>query len=181
MSTNDTNTILEIGKGNGFLSDYLKKLSYSVTTCDFDKNLQPDVVADIRNLPFPENSFEAVTAFEVLEHIPFEDFPKALAEIAKVSKKYAIISLPYRSTGWEFVFKFPGIRTLFKKSFLSFFLRLPLRFGGIKISGQHYWEIDAFNWPLRKIRKELKNRFKIIREIRPVLDHFHYFFILEKR
>ena len=177
----DTNTILEIGKGNGFFSDYLKKLGYNVTTCDFDKDLQPDIVADIRNLPFKENSFDAVTAFEVLEHIPFEDVPQALAGIARSSKKYAIISLPYRSTGWEFVFKFPGIRTLFKKSFLSFFLRLPLRFGGIKVSGQHYWEIDRWNYRISKVRSEIEKQFKILKEVRPVLNHYHYFFFLEKK
>src|SRR3989344_2914905 len=173
-------TVLEVGKGNGTLSDYLKKLGYSVTTCDFDANLNPDVVADVRKLPLTDNSYEAVTAFEILEHLPFEDFPKALAELKRVSSKHVIISLPYKSTGFEFVLKFPGVRTLFKKLFLSCFIRVPLKFGGIKVSGQHYWEIDLWNYRLSKVRTEIKKHFKILKEIRPVMNHYHYFFVLEK-
>jgi len=129
----DTNKILEIGKGSGFFSDYIKKLGYNITTCDFDKNLAPDVVADVRSLPFKDNSFDIVTAFEILEHIPFEDFPKALAELRRVASRRVIISVPYKSTFFEFVFRFPGIRTLFKKPFLGFILRWPMKFGGLKL------------------------------------------------
>lgn len=180
MDTNNTNKILEIGKGNGFFSDYLKKNSYQVTTCDFDKNLSPDIVADVRSLPIPDNSFDLVTAFEILEHIPFEDLPKALGELRRISKKYAIISLPYRSSVFEFIFKFPGIRTIFKKPFLDFAVRIPLKFGGIEVSKQHYWEIDGWKWSLGKVRKKIKEHFKIVKEVRPPLNHYHQFFVLEK-
>jgi SAM-dependent methyltransferase len=175
----NTNKILEIGKGNGFFSDYMKKLGVKVTTCDFDNNLQPDIVADIRSLPVSDNSFDLVTAFEILEHIPFEDVPKALSELNRVSKKRVILSLPYRSTGIEWIFKFPGIRTILKIPFLSLFLRIPLKFGGIKVSGQHYWEIDAWRTPLASVRKLLKKQFKILTELSPPLDKYHYFFVLE--
>ena len=180
--TGDLNpkSVLEIGKGSGFFSDYMKKLGYSVTTCDFDKDLNPDVVADVRKIPLADNSFDAVTAFEVLEHLPFEDFPKALAELKRVTSKYAIISLPYKSTGFELALKFPGVRTLFKRLFLDIFFRIPLKFGGIKVSGQHYWEIDARHYRLSRVRAEIAKHFKIAKEVRPTLNHYHYFFVLEK-
>ena len=174
-------TILEIGKGNGTVSDYLKKLDYKVTTCDFDENLKPDYVVDVRKLPFPDNSFDAILAYEVLEHLPFEDFEKALGELGRVSKKIVLISLPYRSTGFEWIFKFPLIKTLFKKDFFDLFLRIPLKFGGIEVSGQHYWEIDGGQYPIRKIRKFLKKNFLILKELRRPLNHYHYFFTLEKK
>ncbi len=180
LTDTDAKTVLEIGKGNGTFSDYLKKFGYQVTTCDFDKDLNPDVVADVRKMPLADNSFDAVTAFEILEHLPFEDFPKALAELKRVSKKHVVISLPYRSTGFEFVFKFPGVRTLFRKLFLNFFIRIPLKFGGIKVSGQHYWEIDLWNFRLSKVRAEIAKHFRIVKEVRPVMNHYHYFFVLEK-
>ncbi len=174
-------TILEVGKGNGIVSEYLKKLGYQVTTCDFDENLKPDYVEDIRKLSFSENSFDAVLAYEVLEHLPFQDFEKALEELKRVSKKNILISLPYRSTGFEWVFKFPFIRTLCEKDFFDFFLRIPLKFGGIKISKQHYWELDRWQYSLRKVRKILINHFRILRELRPPLNQYHYFFVLEKQ
>ncbi len=177
----DPKRILEIGKGNGFFSDYMKKLGYSVTTCDFDANLKPDVVADVRQLPFKDGEFDLVTAFEILEHIPFEDLPKALTALSRVTSRHAVISLPYKSTGIEATFRFPGVRTLFRKLFLNLFIRIPLKFGGIKVSGQHYWEIDAWNYRLPKVRAEIAKHFNILKEVRPTMNHYHYFFVLEKK
>ncbi|MDO8467166.1 MAG: class I SAM-dependent methyltransferase [bacterium] len=172
--------VLEIGKGNGFYSDYMKKLGYQVSTCDFDKDLSPDVVADIRKLPFPDNSFDLVTAFEVLEHLPFEDVEVALAELKRVSSGKVLISVPYKSTYFEMVLKFPFVRTILRRMFLDIHFRIPLVFGGIKVSGQHYWEVDLFKTPLRKVRKVIRKFFAIEKEVSPVLDHYHRFFVLKK-
>ena len=172
--------ILEVGVGSGLVSDHLKKMGLDITTCDFDEALKPDVVADIRRLPFEDNGFEVVTAFEVLEHILFEDVPKALGELKRVSSRTVIISLPYRSTSIELVVKFPFIRTLLKRNFLSIFVRFPWFFKGFSSSGQHYWEIDGYNYRLGKVMKILKNNFKSVKKIRPVLDGCRLFFVLEK-
>jgi 2-polyprenyl-3-methyl-5-hydroxy-6-metoxy-1,4-benzoquinol methylase len=87
--------VLEIGVGNKLVSNQLKSMGLKVTTCDFDPKLKPDFIGDIRNLPFKKNEFDLVVAFEVLEHLPFSDFDKALFEMQRVSKKNCIISLPY--------------------------------------------------------------------------------------
>jgi ubiquinone/menaquinone biosynthesis C-methylase UbiE len=173
--------ILEIGKGNGFVSDYLKKSGFDILTFDFDKNLNPDIVGDVREINLQENSFDIVTAFEVLEHIPFKDVESVLEKINKITKKYAIISLPYRSTGFEFALKFPGIRSVLNREFISFFIRIPLWFKGIESSGQHYWEIDATNHPLGGIKRLFKRHFRLIKVIRPVLDNYRIFLVLEKK
>src|SRR3990167_9093807 len=86
----DPQTVLEIGIGNRTVSDYLKKAGVKVTTCDFDKSLKPDVLADILNLPFKKNSFDVVLCAEVLEHLPFKKFHRALEEIRRVCKKSAV-------------------------------------------------------------------------------------------
>lgn len=174
-------TILEVGKGNGTVSDYLKKLGFTVTTVDIDPDLKPDYVADIRKLPFPDANFNLVMACEVLEHLPFDDFEPALKALHRVSSSFVLISLPYRSTGFELALKFPGIRTLFRTNFLDLFLRLPLKFGGFRVSGQHHWEIDGFKYRLGRIKKIIKRHFAIIRTARPVLNYYHYFFLLEKK
>ena len=67
-------TILEIGIGNGFVSDYLKKRSYYIKTIDIDERLNPDYIGNVLNLPFDDNSFQVVSCCEVLEHIPYENF-----------------------------------------------------------------------------------------------------------
>ncbi len=81
---------LEIGIGDGFVSNYLgKKKKIKVVTFDNDKKLNPDFVGDINFLSkyFPKNSFDTILCAEVLEHLPFSSFKKCLKEMNKISKK----------------------------------------------------------------------------------------------
>lgn len=96
----DAATVLDIGCGNGMLCNRLKELSgkfvigadRSPTALKYvnAEKLQ----ADIANLPFKAQSFDLVAALEVLEHLPFTTFAKALDEIARVSRKYIRILVP---------------------------------------------------------------------------------------
>src|SRR3989344_3771112 len=49
--------ILEIGTGGGVVSNQLKKMGFLVTTVDFDQSLKPDIVGDVRKLPFKNDNF----------------------------------------------------------------------------------------------------------------------------
>lgn len=172
-------SILEIGIGGEVVSNYLKSIGKKVTTCDFDKQTGADIISDIRDIKTEDNTFDLVMACQILEHIPYEDFAKGLSEIKRVSKKYAIISLPYRLTYFEMIIKFPFIRTLFKKDFFDFSIRKSIRFPGFQKSGQHYWEVDQRKYKLKEVRRKIKKEFKIIKEFSPILNKYHYFFILE--
>lgn len=173
-------SVLEIGVGNKMVSNYLKHNGFNIETCDFDKELNPDYVGDVRDLPFADGSYDTLLACEVLEHMPWEDFEKILIELHRVSSKYVIISLPHASYSFEFVFRFPFIRTLFKKNFIDFLISLPSRMKDIKFSGEHYWEMGRRSYPTKRIRREFKKYFIIKEEIRPILNSYHHFFILEK-
>jgi hypothetical protein len=85
--------LLEIGIGNGSLTDALRRRRLNVVTADFDQALRPDVVADVRALPFEDDSFAGVLAFEVLEHLPWDDLPKALSELRRVAP-WSVVSVP---------------------------------------------------------------------------------------
>jgi len=52
------------------------------------------VIADIRNLPFPDNYTDTVMVCDVLEHIPWEDIPKALKQARRVAKQKVLITVP---------------------------------------------------------------------------------------
>ena len=172
--------ILEIGIGNKTVSNYFKQHGMEVTTCDFDKNLEPDYIADIRELPFEDNSFDVVLASEILEHLPWESVDSALAELRRVSKKYVIISIPHATCFFEFVIKFSLIKKILKKNFLRFIVGMPLFFSKINfLNGEHYWEIGRKNYSVKKVKNALKKHFRIIKEFRPVLT-FNKFFVLEK-
>ena len=171
-------TILEVGIGNKTVCNYLKQFGFDITTCDFDLNLDPDVVADIRNLSFEDNKFDVVLACEILEHIPFKDVPIALSELKRVSKKILIISIPYSSFFTEIFF---NINVPFFYKQLHFALSVPSFIHKFKKTNEHYWGMGRKNYPKKKIRKLLKRYFEIKKEFQPILIPYHYFFILEKK
>lgn len=98
-------SVLEVGVGTKFLYSNLKRLGYAVTSVDFDKRLKPDYVGDVTDLPFKDNSYDVVCAFEVLEHLPFEEFQKALQELKRVSKKTVLFSVPYAAFKFHLGFR----------------------------------------------------------------------------
>jgi ubiquinone/menaquinone biosynthesis C-methylase UbiE len=171
-------TVLLVGVGDDVTTSLLKRAGYTVKTLDIDPMLEPDIVADVKSIPLPENSFDVVCAFQVLEHVPYEDFKSALVEIKRVSKQNVIISVPHRRTGIEIVIKFPFMRSLFGREYIRLALLVPVRFGGFESSGQHYWEIDWFTTKLSTVRRDIRKHFIIEREITPVLDPYRRFFVL---
>ncbi|MEB3233456.1 MAG: class I SAM-dependent methyltransferase [Leptolyngbyaceae bacterium] len=102
--------ILEVGGGQGGLTALLYPQS-QIVNLDFDPqfanaacNQQPNVTfvcGDATQLPFEDASFDAVTMFDVLEHIPHDQ--GAIAEAFRVLKPGGVllISTPDRAT-WRF-------------------------------------------------------------------------------
>ncbi len=167
-------SVLEIGKGNGFLYDYLKKSGIDIVSLDINPERKPDVVGSVLDIPFKGSSFELVVCFQVLEHLPYENFRKALSEIKRISQKYAVISLPH--WGWTFyaIFKAPLIKRI----------KIFFKISGLvkhKFDGEHYWEIGKHNYSLRKVKKEIRQvGFKILKDYINPESPFHHFFVLER-
>jgi len=176
----NVDSILEVGIGSKMVSNYLLSKGFKVITCDFNEKLKPDYVGDIRKLPFKNNSFECISACEILEHIPFEDFRKALFELHRVTNKYVIISLPYSSTYFECLIRFPFIESLINTHFLRIFLRIPF-ISNKFLSKEHYWELGRKGHSIKKIKSILNKNFKIIKTGMFAVDTYHYFFVLKKR
>lgn len=173
-------SILEIGIGNKTVSNYLKEAGYALTTCDFDKELNPDVVADVRKLPFGDNAFDTVVACEILEHLPFTDFEPVLRELRRVAKRNIVLSFPYSSAYLESVLRISI--PFFRKQF-HFVLKFPYFFIKVKFNEknkEHHWEMGTKNCSKATIRKIIKKHFTIIQEFHPFLNSYHYFFILKK-
>jgi ubiquinone/menaquinone biosynthesis C-methylase UbiE len=172
---NKKDKILEIGVGSKFLYSNLKRLNYNITSVDFDKNLNPDIIADIKHLPMEDNSYEVVCAFEVLEHLPFDDFKKSLMEMKRVSKKYILFSVPYNAFKFHIALKIIPFTEIKEIEF-----HIPYLFLNHKFDGQHYWEAGKKNYSLKRIKKEIKKTGLNIVEISPIKKAQHVCFILEK-
>jgi ubiquinone/menaquinone biosynthesis C-methylase UbiE len=168
-------SVLEIGVGDRSFGAYLKNNTpIEYKSLDFAAELKPDIVADVNAIPLPNKSFEAVCAFEVLEHLPFERFEPVVTELARVSSKYVVISLPHFG---------PTLRAAFKIPFLPelhLFLKIPLPLTH-KFNGEHYWELGKRGYPVSKIRKILEKQFVIKNDFIPFENHYHHFFTLEKK
>ncbi len=174
--------ILEIGCGNKLVSNYIRQSGLNITTCDFNKHLEPDYTADIRNLPFSDSSFDLITAYEVLEHIPWEDTERAMTELKRVTKKYVIISLPYPSFfKLEIVVNNTTISKVVKRKMTSILLRIPPFFKKHKFNGYHYWEVGKKGYSVKTVCNMLSKHFYIKMKLRPTLNPYHIFFVLEKR
>lgn len=168
--------VLEIGVGNKTVSDYLKKIGIDVTTCDFDKNLNSDIIADVRNLPFKEKSFDVVLCAEVLEHIPYQNFSKALKEIYRVTSNSAIITLPHFSLTYFYL----GLKLIpyIPKKEVSLLVDYPVKH---IFEGEHYWEVGKKGFALQNVASTiLESGFIIKRTFYPKEDPRHQFFVLSK-
>ena len=148
---------LEIGIGNGKVAKRVRKTGILVTTLDFDKKLKPDIVAETTNLPLEKNSFDLVSCFEVLEHLPYKEFETSLGEIHRVARKYTLLSLPDVSRQYSLVV--PAFKNLIKK-----FIGLSEKTETHIFDGQHYWEIGKTEYPLEKILKDIKKNDFLIKK-----------------
>lgn len=167
--------ILEIGVGDGVFRDYVKNnTAIAYQSVDIAEDLHPDVVGSVTTLPFADNAYDVVCAFEVLEHIPLAEFEKALTEISRVARSYTVISLPHFGPPVQFLLKIPFFRVV------RFSLKIPFP-RRHSFNGQHYWEIGKRGCSIKTIRASLEKYFEIIREFVPFENQYHHFFVLRKK
>lgn len=168
--------VLEMGIGNGFVARYLKEKGLDVITLDVVQELKPDATGSVLSIPFASESFDIATCFEVLEHLPYSDFKKALEEIRRVSKKHVILSLPDHTSVYRFDIELPRIKPIKKLIPHPFPRPAPHKYDGV-----HYWIIGRTNYPLKKIKLDIERTdFKVIKTYRVFEFYGHRFFLLEK-
>jgi len=176
-------SILEIGKGSGYVSEFLKKYAgYNlVRTMDVNDKLNPDIVADISETNVGINDqYDIIICFEVLEHMSFERAIQAVNNMREMAKKYIIISVPDMryfislrgtifGTGPIFInklFSTPRIRNKFKK------------FGK-----DHHWEIglntQSVKYSPDYIKLNLFNNSNVIRDYRDIAVPWHHYYVLK--
>ena len=95
ITTPDVHSVLEFGPGRGFLGAALKHFCLDYKSVDVkDAGANPDYLGDIISFE-SKKKFDLVCAFQVLEHNPPETFVPHLRQMAKNSKKYVYVSLPF--------------------------------------------------------------------------------------
>ena len=94
--------ILDIGSGDGLVFDMLREAGHDPVAFDISsialKHIKSDklIQGSASDLPFSSHSFDLILACEVLEHIPNIAFKAVLEEIIRISKRYVLITVPYK-------------------------------------------------------------------------------------
>lgn len=102
---------LDVGCGSGFSTYYMEKYISDVWAVDQSSRMLAQHplkssdrlrVGDALNLPFANDSFDLVYGWEVLHHI--SEPSKAVAEMARVSRRYVLVAEPNPVNFAQFLF-----------------------------------------------------------------------------
>lgn len=170
-------SVLEIGPGSGIFKNVAASFEISVKTLDIDPDLNPDYLGSIEKIPLHDESFDMVCAFQVLEHMPFEISKRGLIEMARVSRKSIVISLPDVTTSWASSMNIPKIGIKKFVLYRPFFLPKKHRF-----DGEHYWELGKEGYSVRDFLEKIKDidSIKLSATYRVHENQYHRFFVFEK-
>jgi len=137
---------LEIGPGLGLLKAAAAVHGLKVETLDIDPDLAPDHLGSVFAMPFRDGEYDAVCAFQMLEHLPYQDALRAVGEMGRVAAKGVIVSLP------EAQRRYPIQLTAPRLGLLTWHIRRPyLRPIPSAFDGQHYWEVGQSGFAVDRI------------------------------
>ena len=118
----EVNSLADIGCGNGVFINRLTKDRAFNRLVGVDRSLSAlhfvqteKYHSDISDLPIEDSTFDCVTCLEVLEHLPVTVYQKSLNELARVSKNYIIVSVPFRENLIEAFNKCPSCSSCFNR------------------------------------------------------------------
>jgi SAM-dependent methyltransferase len=96
-------SLLDVGCGDGRITNRLTNRIRRVVGVDASAAALSYVDGEthqgpVDQLDFPDDSFDLVSCLEVIEHLPGSAFEACLAEIERVARRYALISVPLLET-----------------------------------------------------------------------------------
>lgn len=166
---------LELGPGPGVFKRVAGLFGVPVETLDLDPALQPDHVGSATALPFADGRYDLVCAFQMLEHLPYEQSLRAFEEMVRVARRHVVISLPDDRRYWRFSFHWP------RRGNVDWLMPRPrLRPRPNRFDGEHYWEISQQGYSLEKVSADLAARCPLVKTyLVPELPN-HRFFVFRR-
>lgn len=175
--------ILEIGCGSAIV---LRKLAAAGFQCS-GIDISPETIkkaaseakaagitldlkaAPVESLPFPDSSFDAAIAFEVMEHLLDGELQKGISEVCRVLKRGGrlIISTPYNEDLAKSMVVCPDCGTRFHpmqhvRSFNEQSMGGLLRANGFNVLSMKKIDFLPVNLPLSGVMRRLKKTLKTV-------------------
>lgn len=173
MLPTDTQSILDVGCGNGIFCNFVAKQRPSTRVVGFDRSItaleyvqSEKKQGDITALPFQDYEFDCATVLEVLEHLPIPAFITAKKEIARVAKKQIIVSVPNSQLLGTVMTQCPSCKSIFDpdlhvRSFNRETLGELFKEDGFLCQSIHtlgesknYWGVSYYSRLLRYLNRE---------------------------
>jgi hypothetical protein len=149
-SINQSDKIAEIGVGTKFTYNYLKSKGYNVTSIDIDPDKNPDILLNIVECDPSQLKFDTILAFNIFEHIPFEEFLSTIDKFSSADISNIFFSVPLNK---KILFEF--------KLRIGRYLNKEIVFDKRrnKITAEHHhWELDYKEYTKHKLVAELSQR-----------------------
>lgn len=172
VSAVEPDVVLEIGPGGGVLKSLLESMGVKVRTADIDPKVDPDYLMFGPAIPVAKSSYDVVCAFQVLEHLRYEDAIKLFSDMVRVSKRYVVVSLPDAEKRYRLIMDVPLIGEL-SLSWKRPFLRRRVH----KFDGEHYWEVNTRGYSLRRVLLDLEGFACLVKTYRLPENPYHRFFV----
>ncbi|GAB4457082.1 MAG: hypothetical protein OHK0036_20750 [Bacteroidia bacterium] len=161
---NDVNSIIDIGCGDGSITNKLND-NYKVVAIDRSRNAlqyvkSHRIQASADYLPIKSSSADMVFSSEMLEHLPEDIFNNTIIEFKRISKRYIFLTFPNdenikknfvhcSNCGFEFN-KSYHLRTLNKKIIEKLFPDYSIK---------HSFYTGSLIRPYKKILSDLKHKY----------------------
>jgi len=145
----DNASILDVGCGKGFMLHDFKLLMPDATVAGIDiseyayKNAMDDIkpvmkIGNAKELPYPNNSFDLVTAINTVHNLPLDECKQAIQEIQRVSRAHAFLVVDAWRTEEEREKLYKWVVTCMSAMHIDGWKKL---FEEVAYIGDYYWFI----------------------------------------
>jgi SAM-dependent methyltransferase len=119
---NDVKSILDVGCGNGLITNPLGESGFEVTGVDRSvaalKNVTTaKIQCDCNAIPVEDLSFDLVLSSELLEHLEPQLYAETVAEMKRIAKKYILVSVPNDESLSKGIIECPECKTRFHRCY----------------------------------------------------------------
>ena len=142
-------SILDVGCGKGFMLRDFKLLMPNATVAGIDiseyayENAMDDIkpfmkIGNAKELPYPDNSFDLVTAINTVHNLPLDECKQAIREIQRVSRAHTFLVVDAWRTEEEREKLYKWVVTCMTAMHVDDWKRL---FEEVGYTGNYYWFI----------------------------------------